>query len=141
MCAGLLLLISSGPAGANTWILPNEVGRAPAPSKMIEAFNPFAPQVFVDSPDLVEDGVTSPVKVVVRFVPKNGARIVLDSVRVLYVTFFSNIDITDRIRDKITAAGIRDDNADLPSGSHHLIIKVSDDRGLEVKKEFAVNVR
>lgn len=135
------MLISAGSAGANAWILPNEVGRPPAPSKMIEAFNPFAPQVVVDSPELIEDGITSPVKVVVRFVPKNGAKIVLDSVRVFYVTFFSNIDITDRIRDKITVAGIKDDKAKLPSGSHHLIIKVSDDRGQEGKKEFAVNVR
>lgn len=135
------MLISASAVRANAWILPNEVGRPPAPSKMIEAFNPFAPQVVVDSPVLADDGIASPVKVLVRFVPKNGAKIVVDSVRVFYVTFFSNIDITDRIRDKITAAGIRDEKAELPSGSHHLIIKVSDDRGLEVKKEFAVNVR
>lgn len=138
--AGLLLFSVSTAADASAWILPHEVTKPPAPSKVIEAFNPDAPEVIVESPEQLAGSLTSPVKVLVRFVPKSGAEIVLESVRVLYVTFFANIDITDRIRDKISVAGIRDDEADLPSGEHHLIIRISDDRGFEGKKEFAVNV-
>jgi hypothetical protein len=33
-----------------------------------------------------------------------------------------------------------DDNADLPSGSHHLIVKLSDAAGREKTKEFRFNV-
>lgn len=138
--AGLLFFSASTAANASVWILPDEVSKAPAQSKMIEAFNPNAPQIIVDSPEQLADSLTSPVKVLVRFVPKNGAKVVLESVRVLYVTFFTNIDITDRIRDKISVVGIRDDEADLPRGNHQLIIRISDDRGVEGKKEFTVNV-
>lgn len=139
---GLMFAISLPVAGhANVWVRKDEVSaKAPPPQPMLEVFDPNAPDIVVESPSDINTALKAPVKVLIKFVPKNGARILVDTVKLIYVTFFSNIDITDRVRDRITEQGIQDDAADLPSGSHHLIVKVSDDHGLERSKEFRFDV-
>ena len=140
--ASALVASTGGSASANMWVKPNEVVRGPMPERpVVELYNPLAPEIVIDKPDLTNGTVKAPVSVLIRFVPKDGANIVLDSVKLLYVTFFSDIDITDRVRDRITAAGISDDAAELPSGSHDLIIKVKDDKGREASKEIKFDVQ
>jgi hypothetical protein len=136
----LVLLPTMGVA--NVWVKKSEVSKQVTPPRpMLEALNPAAPEIIVERPELSSQALPTPVRVLIRFVAKDGAEIVLESVRLIYVTFFSDIDITDRVKDKITAEGIQDDNAELPSGSHHLIVRVRDTRGHERKKEFRFEVQ
>lgn len=142
--AALVVLFAAsmpGPGQANVWVKKGEVSaKAPRPRPSLEAFHPNAPDIVVKSPSDINESLKAPIKVEVQFIPKNGARIVVESVKLIYVTFFSDIDITDRVRDRISEQGILDDAADLPSGSHHLIVKVSDDKGLKQSKEFNFDV-
>lgn len=132
---------SGTAAKANVWVKPGEVVKGPLPEHpIVELYNPEAPEIIIDKPDITQGAIKAPVAVLIRFVPKDGANIVLDSVKLLYVTFFADIDITDRVRDRITAAGISDNAAELPSGSHDLIIKVKDDKGREASKEIRFDV-
>ncbi|NQU70791.1 MAG: hypothetical protein HQ514_09585 [Rhodospirillales bacterium] len=137
----MALLMPLAPSQANVWVKTGEVStRSVPPRPMLESLDPDAPEIIVDSPVVQDKPFAAPVKVIVRFVAKSGTRILPDSVKLIYVTFFSDIDITDRVRDRITATGIRDEKAELPSGSHHLIVQVSDDKGRERKKEFRFEV-
>lgn len=137
----MALFVPMVSSQANVWVKSGEVSTRPVPPRpMLESLDPDAPEIIVDSPEVQEKPFAAPVKVIVRFVAKPGTRVVPDSVKLIYVTFFSDIDITDRVRDRITETGIRDEKAELPSGSHHLIVHVSDDQGRERKKEFRFEV-
>jgi len=121
------------------WLItPEEAAMAPAPE--ISGDSPFnigsdelslGPLIEVISP---KDGeqVSPPIEVNIKFTPQ-GDPIDLKSLEVSVVKLFS-IDITDRVKDYTTAAGIHVKEAKLPTGKHTVKISLADTKGMYSKK-------
>jgi hypothetical protein len=89
-----------------------------------------APSITVMSPDS-RAPIQPPVDIEVRFKPAAGASVNVASLKILYG--FLKLDITQRILQapgvQVTAAGLTAKGARLPSGSHKLLIEVTDNLG------------
>jgi hypothetical protein len=94
---------------------------------------------------LVQPGSTvsveSPLDIELKFILKPPAKIVRNSLRVLYGFF--GLDVTDRLTKHaaLTPAGIVAKNASLPPGSHSITIEISDDRGRKSRREFNFDIK
>jgi len=97
------------------------------------------PRIDIVSPKLATD-VHSPVTIQLKFVPAKGAVILPDTFRAYYG--WLGIDITDRIREhaKITAAGLTADDAELPSGTHDLTLKIKDSEDHTFERSLSFTV-
>lgn len=89
-----------------------------------------APSITVVTPDS-HAPIQPPVDIDLRFKPAAGASVNIGSLKILYG--FLKLDITQRILQapgvQVTAAGLTAKGARLPSGSHKLLIEVSDNLG------------
>jgi len=89
-----------------------------------------APSITVVSPDS-RGTIQPPVDIDVRFKPAAGATVNAASLRILYG--FLKLDITQRILQapgvQVSASGLTAKGARLPSGSHKLLIEVTDNLG------------
>ena len=89
-----------------------------------------APTITVVKPD-PKAPIAPPVDIDVRFQPAAGATINIGSLKIMYG--FLKLDITDRILKapgvQVSPAGLRASGAQLPSGSHKLLIEVADNLG------------
>jgi hypothetical protein len=94
------------------------------------------PAIEIIRPAMRDGRVASPVGIEVRFKPVVGKTIDPNSFKLYYGAF--KLDVTDRLLKtaKVTASGFSIDNVDIPSGSHRLIMKVSDDAGSAAFKEI-----
>lgn len=90
------------------------------------------PDIQVLSPE-PEKAYPSPLKVLVKFFPREGTQVDLSSVKVECLKIIA-INITDRIREYITSQGINVDKAELPSGTHKIRVTLGDTgRGVTTK--------
>jgi len=89
---------------------------------------PDAPSIEVLSPQLGSN-INSPTQIEVKFNPKNPANIKPDTFKALYGSF--KVDITKRLLNvaNITPQGINVTEANLPKGSHKIIMSVEDTEG------------
>lgn len=89
-----------------------------------------APSITVVSPDSSAP-LQPPVDIDVRFKPAAGATVNVGSLKILYG--FLKLDITQRILQapgvQVSASGLTAKGARLPSGSHKLLIEVTDNLG------------
>lgn len=89
-----------------------------------------APTISVVTPDS-HAPIKPPVDIDLRFKPAAGATVNAGSLKILYG--FLRIDITQRILQapgvQVSASGLTAKGARLPSGSHKLLIEVSDNLG------------
>src|SRR5215831_3135684 len=89
-----------------------------------------APSITVVTPNSSAP-IQPPVDIDVRFKPAAGATVNVASLRILYG--FLKLDITQRILQapgvQVSATGLTAKGARLPSGSHKLLIEVSDNLG------------
>ncbi|MGO9803606.1 MAG: hypothetical protein ACLPTM_12680 [Steroidobacteraceae bacterium] len=89
-----------------------------------------APSIVVVTPDS-RAPIQAPVDIDLRFKPAAGANVNVASLKIMYG--FLKLDITQRILQapgvQVTAAGLTAKGASLPSGSHKLLIQVSDNLG------------
>jgi hypothetical protein len=89
-----------------------------------------APSITVMSPDRSAP-IQPPVDIDLRFKPAEGATVNVASLRILYG--FLKLDITQRILQapgvQVSASGLTAKGARLPSGSHKLLIEVTDNLG------------
>jgi hypothetical protein len=89
-----------------------------------------APSITVVRPDS-SSPIQPPVDIEVRFQPAAGATVNVGSLKILYG--FLKLDITQRILQapgvQVSASGLTAKCARLPSGSHKLLIEVSDNLG------------
>ena len=97
-------------------VTPEEYARDQASKihyKALAISEPGAPKIEIIEP-LQKDTISVPIKIHIKFNPANDARIVVDTVRILYG--WLGIDITERIRRHavINAMGIKADNANFP---------------------------
>ena len=98
------------------------------------------PLIEVAKPVIVGGKVNSPVSILVSFKAAAGRLINPDSFRLFYGMF--KVDVTERLlkSSKVTADGFSIDKADIPAGSHRLIMRVSDDSGVVGMKEIKFKI-
>jgi hypothetical protein len=98
------------------------------------------PAIEVVRPAIKDGKVATPVGIEVRFKPVAGKSIDPATFKLYYGAF--KLDVTDRLLKtaKVTANGFSIDNVDIPSGSHRLVMKVSDDAGTVGFKEIKFSV-
>ena len=89
-----------------------------------------APTITVVKPDHSAP-IKPPVDIDVEFKPSQGSTVNVSSLKILYG--FLKLDITDRILKapgvQVSAAGLQANGAQLPSGSHKLLIEIADNLG------------
>lgn len=144
----LALTVSATVLADPAWLVtPDEAARDWKRSQIEDAprvaksFVPGAPDLALVKPANLAEPLKAPFPINLAFKAKDGAAIVPESFKALYGTF--RLDITDRIvrHAKVTAGGINLDKAEIPSGSHKLILQVKDDRNRqgEVELRFSVD--
>jgi len=97
------------------------------------------PELQVIAPK-IEKTYSSPLKIQVKFVPRDGTQVDLSSLKVECLKFLS-INITDRIKEYVNNLGINVENADLPSGTHKIRITLGDTGGGITSRIFVVKVQ
>ena len=100
---------------------------------------PGSPTITLQAPDL-RQAVASPLSVKLRFHSTAPAVILPQTFRVLYGVF--RLDITDRITAStvVTPAGLEVPEAQLPAGSHTLLVEVQDSAGRQGRRWFKFEV-
>ena len=98
-----------------------------------------APTIEIVEPQQ-QSAIKVPINIHIRFTAVDDAHIVVDTVRVLYG--WLRIDITERIRKHaaVTSTGIIADNAELPTGSHRITIRVADSKNRQAENTFQIRV-
>jgi hypothetical protein len=151
-----IFIYSSGlwyadPSYAVMLLSPEEARLGEIPAKDAER-EPLAEQRFiipestVAGPDIrvlspePEKAYQSPLKVMMKFIPREGTQVDLSSLKVECLKVFT-INITDRIREYITSQGINVDKAELPSGAHKIRVTLGDTGGGVTSKVFTVKVQ
>jgi hypothetical protein len=101
-----------------------------------------APTITVVKPDR-SGPIQPPVDIDVRFQAAEGATVSLPSLRIRYG--FLGIDVTQRILGapgvQVSPAGLRASGAQLPSGSHKLIIEIADNYGRTGRQTLEFTVK
>jgi hypothetical protein len=87
--------------------------------------------------------IQPPVDIDVRFKPAEGATINVSSLKIKYG--FLGLDVTQRILQaagvQVSAEGLRANGAQLPSGSHSLLIEIADNYGRTGRQPLEFTVR
>lgn len=98
------------------------------------------PELALLKPVSLSQPLKAPFPINLAFKPKDGAQVVPESFRALYGAF--RLDITDRIvkHAKVGANGIDLDKAEIPSGSHRLVLQVRDDKNRLGETEIRFSV-
>ncbi len=101
-----------------------------------------APAITVVKPDRSAP-IQPPVDIDVHFKAAQGATVNLASLKIMYG--FLKLDITRRILDapgvQVSAAGLKASGAQLPSGSHKLLIEIADNIGRTGRQPLEFTVK
>jgi hypothetical protein len=97
------------------------------------------PIIEIRSPSLTGP-VKAPVSIDLRCQTSGAAKINWESLKILYGAF--KLDITDRVRKeaKVLPDGMQIASANLPSGSHKLVIQVANTEGKQAEREVRFTV-
>lgn len=106
-----------------------------------KAFTPGAPAISMIAPASLAEPLKAPFPIRISFKAQDGAAIKPDSFRALYG--FLKVDITDRLaaHAKIAPEGIDVERADIPAGSHRILLRISDDRDRQGETEIRFTVQ
>jgi len=142
-----LALVITASAYAQTFDLvsQSEYLASEAQEKSVPSFvarasaGPLDPIIDIRSPSLTGP-VKAPVSIDLRFLASGAAKINWESLKILYGAF--KLDITDRVRKeaKVLPDGIQIASANLPSGSHKLLIQVANTEGKQAEREVRFTV-
>ena len=142
-----LALVITASAYAQTFDLvsQSEYLASEAQEKSVPSFvarasaGPSDPIIDIRSPSLAGP-VKAPVSIDLRFLASGAAKINWESLKILYGAF--KLDITDRVRKeaKVLPDGIQIASANLPSGSHKLLIQVANTEGKQAEREVRFTV-
>eukprot|EP01136_Pigoraptor_vietnamica_P042722 Opistho-1_new@17238 len=121
------LLLASLQASAVVLITEDEARLPKAPKTDSRAGLTRGPAIEVVSPK-ADELVGGPVRIVVRFQPRNGAKIATDSVRLLYMAN-PRVDLTPRVAGFVKEEGIAIPDAEMPPGNYQLLLQVKDSEG------------
>ena len=115
---------------------------APGATYVPRAADFNAPTIKVVKPD-GSAAIQPPVDIDVQFIPTEGSTINVGSLRILYG--FLKLDITQRILKapgvQVSASGLKANGAQLPSGSHKLLIEIADNVGRVARQPVAFTVK
>lgn len=117
--------------------------RAPADqdgiSKGFSFPEPGAPVIELQTPKL-QDTLKAPFAIHLVFKAAEDAEVVPDSFKVLYG--FLKLDITERITQhaKPTKDGLSVEQANIPAGSHKLLLQIRDSKNRQAEKTMSFNV-
>jgi hypothetical protein len=131
-------LLSLGVASATPLITDDEA-RLPPPKGAISANTRGilrGPKVEVISPN---EAAHSPLRLQLKFESFGGARIDIESVKVLYLRT-PNVDLTARVRPFIQADGIDMPDAELPPGEYLVRVDVKDSDGRPGSASFTLRI-
>ena len=131
-------LLSLGVASATPLITDDEA-RLPPPKGAISANTRGilrGPKVEVISPN---EAAHSPLRLQLKFESFGGARIDIESVKVLYLRT-PNVDLTARVRPFIQADGIDMPEAELPPGEYLVRVDVKDSDGRPGSASFTLRI-
>lgn len=124
LAVAAVLTALTGGTDAATLITDDEAKLPSAPALTQRGIS-RGPTVKVVSPT---GNVASPFPLAVRFEAHGGAKVEPNSVKVTYMRQPA-VDITERVRPFITAAGIDMSKAEVPPGDHGIRIEVKDSDG------------
>ena len=143
-CVALLMAGFSIPARAFVLITQEEARlyAAPAGSLLAPMSVPTnaLPAIEVVNPQIMAGPVPSPVSIELVFKTQD-ATVDMSSFRALYGSL--KLNITDRIMEKarLTASGLRIENAEIPSGTHRLMLSIADSKGRRTDRELRLQVQ
>lgn len=129
-----------GGRGIVVLVTPEEAGHPDAPALLLggaERAVTDGPGIEIVTPQKAAE-YRRPIDIRVDFKPQ-GAPVDFETLKVTYVKLF-NIDITDRVKPFASAAGIRLERADLPSGNHTVRVSIADTRERESSATFTVKI-
>lgn len=126
LLAAAISLAAPSPLHADILVTEAEA-QLPPPTKPAAASRGITrgPRIEVTAPT---DTARSPVRLQVRFEAFGGARINLNTLRLMYLKT-PLIDLTDRIKPYLQPSGIDMPKAELPPGEHAMRIELSDTEG------------
>jgi len=136
-----VLCLDAAFAKETPWLItPEEAALAPAEEDGIRTrgLSDAGPGVEVVKPAEGEI-LTGAAEILVRFLPKT-ITIDLTSLKVTLLKFIP-IDLTDRLKPYIDAAGINVKDVKVPTGTYRVRISLSDAQGKTTSKELAFEVR
>ncbi len=139
-----LALAGAWPARATpSWLVtPEEVAawRQDGETPVFATRQAGAPVIEVLRPTLGPAPVASPLPIELAFRAAAGARIDPASLKVYYGAF--RIDITSRLLGHVAVGpeGLKLERAEIPSGSHRLVLQISDDQGRQGTRELRFSV-
>ena len=140
-----LALTSSVAAQAFDLVTQAEFLASDSQEKLVPPFNARSmpgssdPIIDIRSPSLTGP-VKAPVSIDLRCLTSGAAKINWESLKILYGAF--KLDITDRVKKeaKVLPDGIQIASANLPSGSHKLLIQVANTEGKQAEREVRFTV-
>ena len=86
-----------------------------------------------------EEQVRSPARIAVRFVPHGGGQIAPDSVKLVYMSN-PRVDLTERVKQYIKGDSLTIPDAEMPAGTHQLMLQVKDNEGRSGKEYLTLKV-
>ena len=100
---------------------------------------PSDPMIEIRSPSLTSP-IKGPVSIDLRCLSSGAAKINWESLKIMYGAF--KLDITERVKKegKMLSDGIQIASANLPSGSHKLVIQVANTDGKLAEREVRFTV-
>lgn len=125
------IFILCGTPAVQAWelVTQEEAARAASNLQVEAATSPLegAPVIMLEQPDISRP-VKSPIAIRVKF---QGTNINKDSLQVTYGYGLFAINLTQQIltHAHVSVMGLSADNAELPSGKHHITISISDSLG------------
>ena len=135
----LAACFSTAPATATTLITVKEA-RLPPDTSRTRGGIEWGPDIIPIYPAVKSGAIQSPFDFRVRFKAHGNATIDLDSVIVIYKRD-PPIDLTARLRPFVKSDGIDMPNAEVPAGSHRIVIFVEDSVGRKGLADFLFNVQ
>jgi hypothetical protein len=131
-------LLFSGPSRA-TQLITEEEAKLPPPKGAVAADRRGilrGPKVDFVSPGT---SVSSPMQLVLKFESFGGAKIDLDSVKMIFLRT-PNVDLTPRVKPFVKPDGINMQDAELPPGEYTVRVDVKDSDGRPGTTIFTLKV-
>ena len=126
--AAAVLFLCCCPAAAEVLITEAEAGLPPAADAALDLRNVTrAPSIEQVAPG-ANAHVHSPLALKIKFAARNNAKIDPANVKVTYVKK-TPVDLTERLRKRVTADGIEMPDAEAPPGTHVIRLEVKDSQG------------
>lgn len=97
------------------------------------------PTITVVSPKSSDAGLQSPIRLQLKFDGRSGAQVDADSLKLFY-TKKQAIDLTDRVKQFVSPAGMEVPEASVPPGTHTLRAEIKDKDGRASSVTFTVKV-